>query len=351
MKSDITYSYEPLAHVKDYDGFVSSVKGALVYYASSYLRFLEKVTKGVAYICLARHDGNIIAAMPMIEAERAQSGLIMNSLPFFGGHGSALYNREGSPEYEEQLLLPLYEKIANRAEERGALSLTIVENPFIPFPDDLSSKNELAEIDFRIGQFTPLAPHMADAEDRLMAQCHQKTRNAIRKGRTFIDKIEIQQDLSLLPWMQDVHAQSIGGMGGNVKTLDVFQILLSQFPLGDGAQFSVAYANGVPAAALLTLYFGDTVEYFTPVVEEEFKSTQILSALIFETMVAFSKDGFRQWNWGGTWQSQEGVYRFKQRFGATDYPYRYFHKSSPKIKEFALSSLMEQFPYTYLYKY
>lgn len=351
MKGDVTYSYQLLAEVTDYDAFLSQAKEALVYYAPSYLRFLEMVTKGVAYIGLARQDGKIIAAMPMIEAERADSGLIMNSLPFFGGHGSALYDEQILAEEEERILLPLYEMIADRAEEKSALSLTIVENPFLPLPSHFGSKNGLEDIDFRIGQFTPLAPDASDAEGSLMANCHQKTRNAIRKGRTFIDKIEIQQNLSLLPWMQEVHAHSIGGMGGNVKTLAVFQTLLSQFPLGEGAQFSVAYADGKPAAALLTLYFGDTVEYFTPVVEEAFKSTQILSALIFETMVAFSKDGFRQWNWGGTWQSQEGVHRFKQRFGATDYPYRYFHKSSPKIKDFDLSSLKAEFPYTYLYKY
>jgi len=37
-----------------------------------------------------------------------------------------------------------------------------------------------------------------------------------------------------------------------------------------------------------------------------------------------ASEGYVWWNWGGTWLSQDGVYRFKSRWGTQDLPYRYF---------------------------
>ena len=34
--------------------------------------------------------------------------------------------------------------------------------------------------------------------------------------------------------------------------------------------------------------------------------------------------GYKNWNWGGTWLSQGGVYDFKKKWGTTDYPYFYY---------------------------
>ena len=36
--------------------------------------------------------------------------------------------------------------------------------------------------------------------------------------------------------------------------------------------------------------------------------------------------GYKNWNWGGTWLSQEGVYNFKKKWGTSDYPYYYYTK-------------------------
>ena len=34
--------------------------------------------------------------------------------------------------------------------------------------------------------------------------------------------------------------------------------------------------------------------------------------------------GFTRWNWGGTWLTQEGVYRFKKKWGARERRYHYY---------------------------
>ena len=36
--------------------------------------------------------------------------------------------------------------------------------------------------------------------------------------------------------------------------------------------------------------------------------------------------GFKTWNWGGTWESQKGVYSFKKRWGTKNEKYFYLTK-------------------------
>ena len=71
------------------------------------------------------------------------------------------------------------------------------------------------------------------------------------------------------------------------------------------------------------LYYNKTVEYFTPVVKVEYKNTQVLSKIIFEAMIEASSKGFKTWNWGGTWFSQNSVHRFKKRWSTYELTYSY----------------------------
>ena len=81
---------------------------------------------------------------------------------------------------------------------------------------------------------------------------------------------------------------------------------------------------GEPVAALLLFFYNRIVEYYTPVVRKEYRNSQALSATIFRAMCDASNQRYSWWNWGGTWLSQDGVYRFKSRWGTKDLPYRYF---------------------------
>ena len=86
---------------------------------------------------------------------------------------------------------------------------------------------------------------------------------------------------------------------------------------------NVAKINNEPIAALLTLYFNKTVEYFTPVIMQSHRDTQALSTIVFYAMTDSIACGYKWWNWGGTWLDQDGVYRFKSRWGTQDKPYYY----------------------------
>ena len=103
--------------------------------------------------------------------------------------------------------------------------------------------------------------------------------------------------------------------------------------------------RGEPVAALLLFYFNQTVEYFTPAIVKAHRSTQALPLTIFVAMKDAIRAGYRNWNWGGTWLSQDGVYDFKKRWGTNEYPYFYYTRLfRSDIMRRSKTELLEHYP-------
>ena len=69
-------------------------------------------------------------------------------------------------------------------------------------------------------------------------------------------------------------------------------------------------------------------------------------------MIILSHEGYEIWNWGGTWESQKGVYRFKERFGSITKTYRYFNREiDNNIRQLSKKNLDNHFKYYYAYKF
>jgi len=110
-----------------------------------------------------------------------------------------------------------------------------------------------------------------------------------------------------------------------------------------------AILRGQPVAALLVFYFNRTVEYFTPVVVETYRQTQALSLVIYKAMQEAMAEGFSNWNWGGTWLSQRGVYDFKKRWGTADYSYYYYTRIlNGSIRTQTKEALLDMYPGFYV---
>ena len=209
-------------------------------------------------------------------------------------------------------------------------------------------------IDNRLGQFKKIGPDLFSktSGDDLLMSFHVKTRNAVRKGLSLKPIFSQQNDSETINWMQSVHQKSIMKLNGKFKTIEVFNTLLMNFPSPKRSRIFLCKLNDKNVAAVLVLLYKKTVEYFTPVIEEEYKHTQLLSSLIYEAMLNLSEEGYELWNWGGTWESQGGVYRFKDRFGSFTVPYRYFSKiENQSIKEVDRVSLSTDFNFFYAFKF
>ena len=88
----------------------------------------------------------------------------------------------------------------------------------------------------------------------------------------------------------------------------------------------VAKLDNKKIASLLLLYFNKTVEYFTPTVLEDYLNLQPMALILNKAFDDAKMKGYKYWNWGGTWLSQKGVFRFKKKWGAEGSNYNYFTK-------------------------
>ena len=125
--------------------------------------------------------------------------------------------------------------------------------------------------------------------------------------------------------LYELHVENMRDLVGNHKSFAFFESMAKNF---DSSlwQLYLARKDSQVIAALFILQFNKIVEYFTPVIKRKFRSYQPLSLLIFESLKDSYDAGYTYYNFGGTWKSQENLYRFKRRWGAQDYQYPYLQK-------------------------
>lgn len=304
-----------------YAAVVARSEHAMLYHSLKYRTFLRRIAPEANDEYLVGFENGVpMAALPSMSLA-GPYGRVANSLPFFGSHGGLIDVPGASAEVCAALIRRFHED--NVA--RGVRWATMVGNPCVseaPWTEPAARF-----CDKRVGQITPLpAPgDRADVNEALLAQCHQKTRNMIRKGQKQDYAISHDGSPETLAEAAAMHRQNLHAIGGIAKEFAVFAAIAEGFEYDiDYRIYRADTAESDCAATLLVFYFKDFVEYFVPSSAEAHRANQPLSALIHLAMAdAVVERGSKCWNWGGTWLSQEGVYRFKSRWGTTDLPYTY----------------------------
>jgi hypothetical protein len=282
-----------------------------------------------------------------IAVKKKKSITIVNSLSFYGSYGGPLiFDKDNYDEIARDILL----KYVDFCSSINADIVNFIENPLAPLLIDNIEELGFEKIDERIGQVTIFPFLKSNIEEELMSLFHSKTRNMVRKGEKNNLRIDLRNDDASFEWLHQEHTKSIIKLGGLPKPMEVFHALRSTF--GNDCKLYIGYIDDKPVCGILLLVYAQTIEYFTPVVQEEFRESQVLSYLIYKIMSELAQVGYKQWNWGGTWISQEGVYRFKKRWGSTDFPYGYYSKKGlDKHSLPPFQQLKDDFQYYYLYKY
>jgi len=321
---------------KSRDQLLDSIDNTLMYYSDAFSSFLNRVLVNTQIrIIESRRQDKLVGFLPLAICKDERYGTVINSLPFFGSHGGPIV-------IDEAAKVDLLGQLADLINEYKPRCATIIENPFAPLIDEDLFKLGFAVCDDRIAQQTLLQTSINDF--------HMKTRNVIRKGQKLQQTIQLADSHEDWEWMQGVHERSIISLGGVAKSIQIFESLRVSF--GASAQLWIGKLNGRRISGVVVIHYRHTIEYFTPVIEEEYRNTQALSATIYEVMQRSALKGARYWNWGGTWRTQEGLYRFKNRWAARDFVYRYFNRIWDKsIIHEPISDLILAFPHFYLFKY
>lgn len=317
--------------------FILQNPNTLIYSEPRFIELISEHLDARSEWLVLRRDGEIKALLPYLVKE-GPLGPAFNSLAYFGSNGGVIQIENDMKD--KIALVDTYFKIAADAK---ALSATIISNPLerdAKFYDFYSKHNFHDE---RVSQIT----HLPENIDQLLVKFDdprpRNIRRAIKEGVTVTKDKEAG-----LEFLFNTHVDNMKAIGGLAKKKEFFDAIPGKMQTGDWAVFT-AKLNGSPIAALLLFYFNRTVEYFTPVIVESHRNTQALALVIYEAMCDAILRSFANWNWGGTWLSQGGVYDFKKRWGTTDYRYFYYtHVFNIDIKKYTPAFLQKQYPGFYL---
>lgn len=321
------------AEIEDY---ILRSRNSLVYTNPAFINLITSHLNATSWWMIARDPKTIRGVLPFVESQTGEFGTVLNSLPFYGSNGGVV--QEFSDNKIKKILIKDFFVYAN---EQKACSATIVTNPLLEDNHIYADILKDFILDERIGQITHLPQN---PEDLIRLFDEPRPRNIRRAIKERVQVTRGNQRDSI-EFLYNLHVENMKAIGGLSKSWDFFEKLLLDVPTELWSVY-IGTIDGKPVAALLLFYFNRTVEYFTPVIHSEHRNTQALALIIYEAM----KDAVKikkcnNWNWGGTWLNQTGVYDFKKRWGTKDYPYFYYTKLFRK--EVLLSNkdaLLENYP-------
>lgn len=308
------YEIDNNSNKKKLRTFLTCNSKTLIYAEPCYLNVVGEHLNAHVKWFVAEKKGKIVGALPFL-FKNGPLGKVFNSLAYYGGNGGVI-----QAILDDNLKEALIKSFYDIAKKSGACSATIITNPL---EQDHQFYEKVINYDFRderIGQITHL-PQSQDS-DHLMKMFENPRPRNIRKALK--EGVEVKKgNLDEIDFLFETHFENIKSIGGLPKKKSFFMSLSQKLDNEKCAIFT-AYIQGKPVAALLLLYFNETVEYFTPVILPKYRNTQALSLVIFIAMKDAILHGFKNWNWGGTWLSQKGVYDFKKKWGTKNYPYYYY---------------------------
>jgi hypothetical protein len=330
---------------------------SLIYASSEYRQFLARIVPGTSCCLLAFQDDHagratdsIAGALPYFRAEHPTYGIVINSLPWYGSHGGCILTPSAGPEVRVALLARYREMILHPDVLSAVMILTPGETRHL---DQYVQALKPRLTDQRVGQMTALPRAGDNLPGRLERLISQKTRNQVRKSLKQGFRCETSDAEPAWRFLVETHRENLAAIGGRAKTWEQFMTLRKCLP-ESWRRLWIAKKDDRPVAALLLLYFNGTVEYFTPVIDKEFRSHQPLSFLIWHAMLDAATRGYQQWNWGGTWASQHSLHHFKAGWGASDRPYTYLINTTEQALEKLVTNqadIQYAFPFYYTHPY
>jgi len=337
-----------------WDEIVNLSKVATVHHSIKYRNFLVGFLSDCEKKYLvAEDDENIIGILPLF-VRNGNLGKVVNSLPFFGSHGSIIWNEKISLslEIKNELSRKFFDYISQKV---GFESLTFVESLFGDNFLNLTFKDSPL-ITERIGQFSYLQDfHLSRVNpSSLLKSFSPKKQWDILKAQKNDFVVTRENSFGGFENLFTIHSRNMNFVGGKSKSLEVFSSLFLNLKENEDYVLYLAWDGATPIAGLCLLFFGDQVEYFVPAVLPEYRSSQVLNQLIFQGMLdVLIEKKVKLWNWGGTWKSQEGVYNFKKSWGASEKRYFYQTWTTEKFtnSKLEVEDLIQEYPYFYCYPF
>jgi hypothetical protein len=322
----------------------------MFYHSIKWLHLLSDFTGAVPLHLVAKQDGRLVGILPVF-LRKGKWGNVLNSSPFYGSHGGIIVHPDGSESEVKKQLLDAFKEIAI---SHGCITSTIISSPFDTACESYEQYLQPQQIDQRIGQIVSFPSSDDHPEGALMQSFESRGRNSVRKAMKSGVKVFCSSDQKDFQELYSMHSNNMQELGGNAKPLMFFKQLQEAFVPEKEWQIWLAEFEGNIVAALLVLYYKNMVEYYTPVIKREYRAIQPLSLIMFKAMIDAMEHGCRYWNFGGTWLSQEGVYRFKRQWNAEDYPYYYYvniYDNIETLTNVSKEELLQKYQWFYVFPF
>jgi FemAB-related protein (PEP-CTERM system-associated) len=296
------------ADAPDWEAFVASRPEASAYHQWKWRYVFERAFGHETAYLIARDDGLIVGALPLVLFRSAIFGRFAVSLPFV--------NYGGVLTADASVAQTLLDRAAALAAERGLAHVEL--RHIAPRFPGLPSKTH------KVAMRLALAPDPTTAWDAL----DRKVRNQVRKAEKSELTVEVG-GADLLDRFYRVFAQNMRDLGTPVYDRRYFEEVFRQFP-DDTRVFAVHHPTGVVAAGI-TYRFRHTVEVPWA---SSLKAHRTLSpnVLLYWHLIRYAiEQGATVFDFGRS-TPNEGTYKFKEQWGAGPEPvcweYRLLTRSS-----------------------
>lgn len=330
---------------EQYLQYIQSKEDAMIYVSLSYRDMLMDLLGDESYYLMAKCGDEVKGILPVMIHSNDVYGNVANSLPYYGSNGGIMAD---TLEVKEKLLEAYYAVI----KENKCVAGTIVTTPFEKDYMWYRKKMNPAFMDMRIGQIASLPENVGENAEFLMSRFHYKTRWSIRKAEKNDIIVKVENTKDGLEFLYNTHQENMEKKGGGAKSKKFFDVFQKYFAPVKDYNIYVAYKDDKIIAALLLFYYNQMVEYYMPVIIEEYRPLQPLSLIIFTAMIDAIELGFKKWDWGGTWVSQESLHRFKERWGSQDFNYYYYTNIwDDKILKLDKDIILQNYKNYYVYPF
>jgi hypothetical protein len=318
----------------EWDSFLREQAGALFAHSIAYRNLLVTELGCEPEYLVAREAGEIRGVLPVMWCDGGDRR-ICNSLPYHGSHG-------GPVAGDARAARALIDAWDERASDPSTLASTMIENPFLESPAPAPIHELTAE---RFTQCTVLPSGAGEAE--VMALISSEARNNVRRAAR--RGVTVQLDNDALDAVHLIHRETMAGFDAPPKSAAFFDAIAGELRAGEDFDVWVARVEGELAAALLVVRFNGVSEYFASGTREGFRTYNPHPALVFAALVREAQRGGRLWNWGGTRDGMDGVFRFKRKWGSRAGRYRYFvHLNDSSLQDCTPEQLLARFPGFYV---
>ncbi len=358
-------------YIESYNLFLKSSLNSLFYHDYKYKEFICNILDSKSDYILFFDDLDvtnleIIACFPFIYKE-SSLGIVYNSLPFFGSIGDLILSQNYLTKLDFIYKL-LKEKLLDILLNENIISFVIINNPFSSFfagikfsvgdiINELFEQNQFIKDNYLIFKdqrllYLTIFDFYSNFKENIFKIIKDTTKRNINKAVKMNINVEIRNDM--LDFLKIVHYENMDKINGKKKPDDFFLKLDSFFNKGIDYNLFVSFFNKEPIAALLVFYYKNFVEYFIPVIRNEYRSTQALSLAIYSAMEDSFYKGYKIWNWGGTHLDQINLINFKKKWANKFLLYDYiilFNKNKKDLLLNRLNEIKEIFDFFYVFPF